>query len=320
MAKYRVIVTDNRHGNYNIEEEILRSCDAELIIENCVSNEDVITACQGVDGVLLDLSPMPAEVIKNIKGVRVISRYGVGYDNVDAAACTAEGIYLANVPDYCEEDVSDMALAHLFCSLRQVASRDSKIRRGDWNLYREKSFRLKGKTLSLLGYGRIARCLHRKTNSFGLKEVLVYDPYVEVSLIEKAGGRAVGLEEALRLGDIISLHMPVTEETTEIINSKTLSLMKKTAILINTSRGDLVEHKALVDTLKNEGIAFAGLDTHHQEPLPQEDPLLTLDNCVLTDHTGFNTREGVTELKTKAALNVKDVLTGGVPKYWINRF
>lgn len=320
MMKYKVFVSDNRHGDYSIEKDILKECNAEIIIENCDTEEDVIKKCGDADGILLDMAPMTARVVESLEKCRIVSRYGVGYDNVDIQACTKRKIYVSNVPDYCEEDVSDLALAHLFACARAVVLKDRFIREGKWNLGRENIFRIKGKTLSLLGFGRIAKCLHRKVSGLGLKEVLVNDPYLTREEIEKTGARKVDFETALKNADFISLHMPLTSETEGIIDKKAFSIMKKTAILINTSRGPLVDEKALIEALENKRIAFAGLDTHNVEPLPQDSPLKRLNNSVLTDHTGFNTQEAIVELKTKAAFNIKDVFEGREPKYWINKF
>lgn len=320
MAKYKVVVSDNRHGDYSIETGILKKCDAQVVVENCMTEEDMMEKCEDADGILLDMAPMSKKVAGVLEKCKIVSRYGVGYDNVDIEACTKKRIYVSNVPDYCKEDVSDLALAHLLACIRGVATKDRKIREGGWNLGRENVFRIKGKTLALLGFGRISRCLFKKISGFELKEVLVYDPYLGKEVIEQTGAKKVDFETALKQADYISLHMPLTSETRGIIDKKAFSIMKKTAILINTSRGPLIDDEALIDALKNKKIAFAGLDTYNIEPLPGDSPLKKLDNCVLTDHTGFNTQEAIIELKTKAACNVRDVLEGREPKYWINKF
>jgi D-3-phosphoglycerate dehydrogenase len=320
MAKYKVVVSDNRHGDYSIEKDILKKCDAAVIVENCVTEEDMIKKCKDADGVLLNMAPMSKRVVESLEKCKIVSRYGVGYDNVDIEACTKRKIYVSNVPDYCEEDVSDLALAHLFACVRGIVAKDRQIREGKWNLGRENVFRIKGKTLALLGFGRIARCLFRKISGFGLKEVLVYDPYLSKEIIEQTGAKKVDFETALKQADYISVHMPLTSETRGLIDKKAFSIMKKTAILINTSRGPLIDDEALIEALENKRIAFAGLDTHSIEPLPQDSPLKRLDNCVLTDHTGFNTQEAIVELKTKAACNIKNVFEGKELKYWINKF
>ncbi len=320
MSNFRVIVTDDRHGEYSIEKDILTECGAELEIFDCRTEEDVLEACRGADGVLLNLAPMSKDVIKKLDTVRVISRYGVGYDNVDPAACTAKGIYLANVPDYCFEDVSDLAVAHIFASLRQLSFRDRLIRNGDWNIGRKNNTRIRGKVLAIIGYGRSGRCLHRKMSAMGLSRVLVYDPYVHEEEIKINQGEPADFATAVTEADIISIHVPLSTETLGLFSEKEFRMMKPGAIIINTSRGGIIEHQSLVEALSENRIAFAGLDTHHIEPLPGDDPLLQLSNCVLSDHCGYNTEEGFVELKSKAAKNIVKVLTGGVPDYWLNPF
>lgn len=316
---FKVVVSDKRHADYSIEEKILKECGADLVVLNCTTEKEMIENCSDADGVLLDMAPMTRDVVKAMSKCKVVSRYGVGFDNVDVQACTEKGICVANVPDYCCDDVSEMALALLFACQRQVCLRDRKIREGLWNLQFQNTFRIKGKVLSLIGFGRISRALAQKVSGFEFKEILVFDPYIDEEVISRAGGRKVSFEEALSQGDYISLHMPVTNETRGMINEKAFELMKHTAILINTSRGPLIKDDALISALKNKRIAFAGLDTHNIEPLPADSELLKLENCVLTDHAAYNTREAVEELKRKAALNIKAVLEGNKAPYCINK-
>jgi D-3-phosphoglycerate dehydrogenase len=320
MAKYKVVVSDNRHGDYSIEADVLKPVDAEVVIEDCSTVEEMIIACRDADGVLLDQAPMPAKVIENMTKCKVVSRYGVGYDNVDVEACTKKKIYVANVPDYCMEDVSDHAMALFFSCVRRITLRDKQVRQGGWNMDRSGIFRIKDKVFALIGFGNISRCLMRKLSGLGLKKVLVYDPYVSKEIIEALGAQKADLEMALAQADYISLHVPVTPETKGIINKKAFSLMKNSAILINTARGPLIEEEALIDALSNGKIAFAGLDTHNKEPLPGDNPLLKMDNCILTDHVGFYSDESMKELHTKIAQNIRAVLEGGKPIYPVNNF
>ncbi len=318
MAKYKVVLTDARHASYDIEKEILEKADAELVICNCATEQEVIEACKDADGILLDMAPMNAACIAGLKKCKVINRYGVGYDNVDVEAATAKGIQVCNVPDYCALDVSDHALALLMSCLRQTALRDRLVRQGQWNIQSGASRRLQGKTLGIMGAGRIARELVKKTSGFEFAQVLAYDPYVPAEALAEIGIKKATFEEVLKESDFISLHMPVTPDTTGMINEEAIALMKPSAILINTGRGPLVDDKALVKALKENRIAFAGLDTHCAEPLPSDSPYIGLDNVVLTDHTAYNTAEGVVELKTKSAQNVADVLSGKEVKYPVN--
>ena len=318
MAKYKVYVSDGRHDHYDIERKMLEAIDAELIIRNCATEEDIIANCADADGILLDLAPMTRKAVEGLTRCKVINRYGVGYDNVDVPACTEKGIQVTNVPDYCAEDVSDHAMALMFSCMRHVSLRDRKIRQGEWNISGV-SFRMKGKVLGVLGFGRIARALVSKCSGLGFSKILVYDPYVPAEAFAPYGAQKAELEEVLAQCDLLSLHMPVTPQTTGMINADTLALMKPTAILVNTGRGPLVNDAALIDALKNHQTLAAGLDTHCVEPLPADSEYLKLDNVVLTDHTAYSTMEAVEELKTKAAQNIINALTGVAPVYPVNK-
>ena len=317
MSKYLVCVSDQRHASYDVERTILSQIDAELRLCSCETAEDITKQCVDADAVLLDLAPMTAEAIAGLKRCKVINRYGVGYENVDLDAATSAGIQVTYVPDYCMEDVSDHALALMLSCLRHIPMRDRRVREGAWNL-QGASFRLAGKTLGVIGAGRIARALIRKISGFGFREVVAYDPYISAEDLAKIGVRKVELDELLAVSDFVSLHLHANAETNGIINKDTLSKMKETTILINVSRGPLVNDDDLLDALRNHRILAAGLDTHNHEPLGKDSPFCALDNVVLTDHTAYSTAEGVEELKRKSAQNIVDVLTGNAPKYPIN--
>ena len=273
MAKYLVCVSDERHASYEIERAILEKAGAELKLCHCESAADIAAQCADADAVLLDLAPMTAEAVAGLRKCKVISRYGVGFENVDLDAATAAGIQVTNVPDYCMEDVSDHALALMLSCLRHIPLRDREVREGKWNIQAD-SFRLKGKTLGVIGAGRIARALIRKVSGFGFAEVVAYDPYISAEQLAEIGVRKVEKEELFRISDIISLHLHANAETN-------------------------------------------GMICNH-EPLGAQSPFCQLDNVVLTDHTAYSTAEGVTELKTKAAQNVVDVLEGRTPRYPVN--
>lgn len=317
MAKYTVCVSDQRHADYEIERRMIEADGGALKLCHCETGSDLALQCGGADAVLLDLAPMTAEAIAGLGCCKIISRYGVGFENVDLDAATRAGIQVTNVPDYCMEDVSDHALALMLSCLRHIPMRDRKVRQGAWNL-QGTSFRLKGRTLGVIGAGRIARALIRKVSGFDLKEVVAYDPFLSAEELAGIGVRKVELAELLAISDIVSLHLHANAETSGIINRDTLAQMKPTAILINVSRGPLVKDGDLLEALENHRILAAGLDTHNHEPLGADDPFCKLDNVVLTDHTAYSTMEGVAELKTKAAQNVIDALAGRVPTYPVN--
>jgi D-3-phosphoglycerate dehydrogenase len=319
MVEFKVVVTDDRYKNYDEEKKVLDKIGAELVIANCRTEGEVAEICWDADAILCNLAPMSAEVIEKLDKCKVISRYGVGYDNVDVKACTEKGIYLTNVPDYCAEEVSDHALALLMSCARKVARRDAQVRRGLWNIgCGDPIYRIAGKTFAFLGFGMIGRCLYRKIKGLNFSRILIFDPYLDEKAVKSYGAEKTDFETALKEADFISLHMPLNEKTESIINREAISMLKKTAIIINTSRGPLIDEKALIDALREGRINYAGLDVHCKEPLDGDNPLMNLENCVLTDHVGWYSEESMNELKRKAAENVSDVLSGREPKYKVN--
>lgn len=319
MGRFKVVMTDDRHKTYDEEIEVLKSIDAQVKIANCITEEEVIEACRDADGIMVNLAPMGAKVIENLEKCKVVARYGVGYDNVDVEACTKKGIYVTNVTDYCTEEVSDHALALLLACTRKVARRDAQVRQGKWNIGgADPIYRMAGKVFTFLGYGMIARTLHRKIKGFNFSKVLVYDPFVNEDTIKLAGAEKVDWDSALSEGDYISIHMPLNNNTRDIINTEAFSKMKKGGIIVNTSRGPVINEDALIEALRSGQINSAGLDVHNKEPLDKDSPLFQIENCVLTDHVGWYSEESVSELKRKVAENVKDVLLGNKPKYLVN--
>lgn len=314
MGEFHVYVTDQRQPSFEIERRILKEANADLTLCSCVTEDDIIRECADADAIMLDLAPMTGRAIRTLKKCRVISRYGVGVDNVDLAAAKECGIQVCNVPDYCMEDVSDHALALLFACLRNVVLRDREIRKGNWNIV-SRGARVRGKTLGVIGAGRIARVLVRKLRGFELREVVAYDPFLTAEQLEGLGMRKVEFDELLAVSDFVSLHLNLTDETRNIIDAEALSKMKETAILINVSRGGLVDPDALLSALENHTILCAGLDTHAVEPVPRDSRFMALDNIVMTDHAAYNTVEGVAELKEKSARNIAAVLQGKKPPY-----
>lgn len=320
MAKFKVVMTDDRHKTYEEEKQVLESIGAEVVIANLNTLQEVIDECKDADGVMCNLAPMPAEVIEKLEKCKVISRYGVGYDNVDVAACTKKGIYLANVPDYCAEEVSDQALALMMACARKVARRDAQVRAGMWNIGKaDPIYRITGKTFTFLGFGMIGKTLYRKIQGLNFARVLIYDPYIDAQTIQSMGAEKAEWEEALREGDFISIHIPLNDKTRGIINDAAFDLMKPTVIIINTSRGPVIDEKALINALTTKKINSAGLDVHTKEPLDKDSPLMEIENCVLTDHVGWYSEEAMSELKRKVAENVRDVLLYGKPKYPVNK-
>jgi len=319
MSKYQVIVTDDRFGSYKEEEEVLGEIDAVLEVYNCQNRRECIEATRYADGVIVNLFPLTYEIISEMRNCKVISRYGVGYDNVDVKAATKAGIWVTRVPDYATEDVSDHALALLLGCIRKISYKDREIRRGKWDLHKEQPvYRIKDKILGLIGYGAIARALKRKVSGLGLAKVLVFDPFLDSSIIEKDGGVPVDFITLIKESNYISIHVPLNDNTKHMIGDNEISKMKKSAILINTSRGAIVKESAICKALQSGDIGYAGLDVFENEPLQVDNQLLKLNNVILSDHAGWYSEESIVELKRKAAKNIVEVLSGFNPTYPVN--
>jgi D-3-phosphoglycerate dehydrogenase len=317
-VSYRVAIIDDRFGAYEEEESILGPI-ATLEVTRSTDPGDIAAGVRDADAVIVNLEPVPRSTIEGMRRCKIICRYGVGYDNVDIAAATECGIWVARVPDYGIEDVSDHALGLFLACVRKIPYTDRGIRDGGWGFRRNRpSYRIRGKTFGLLGYGAIARALHRKLSGLGLARVLAHDPYVDAAEMRAAGAEPAGVDELLAASDYVSIHAPLTPETRGMIDQARLAAMKPTAIIVNTARGGIIDESALADALRAGRIGYAALDVFETEPLAADSPLRELDTVILTDHHAYYTEESVVELKTKAAQRVRTVLEGGVPEAALN--
>ncbi len=318
MARFKVVVTDLGYLTYRYEREQVEAIGGELLTFDCKTEDEVIKATRDADGVLNRAVHITPRVVDNMQRCKVIARYGVGVDNVDVEACTKKGICVANVPDYCWEEVSDQALALLLACARKVVSHDRRTRKGEWDIgSRDPIHRIAGKTLGLLGLGHIARVVVRKAKGFSLR-MIAYDPFVSKEMADQLGVELVDFERLLAESDFLSIHVPLNEETRHMIGEEQFKRMRSSAVLINTSRGPIVDEKALVKALREDWIASAGVDVYEQEPPAKDNPLFALENAVVTDHAAWYSEESIVELQTKAAAEVCRVLVGEWPKSLVN--
>jgi D-3-phosphoglycerate dehydrogenase len=318
QGKFKVAATNAHLLPLTVEREILAEVRAEVIPSRSLTEEEVIEAAQDADAILHAVSPLTPRVLEELKRCLVISNYGIGVDTVDVQAATQEGIISANVPDFCFDEVSDTAMSLILAVTRKVVLLSNSVKRGIWD--RSLAFpihKFRGQTLGLLAFGNIPRTLVPKAKAFGF-QIIAYDPHVSQQVADPYGVKMVDLPTLLKESDILSIHAPLTPKTHHIIGEQELRQMKKSAFLINTGRGPVVDGKALYRALKEGWIAGAGLDVLEKEPPDRDDPLLALDNVVFTPHYASYTEEAYLELRTKAAQNVASVLRGEWPKYFVN--
>lgn len=313
-----VAVTDYVFPSLEPERAVLEPLGVELRPGQCRSEEETIELTRGADAVLNCYAKMTARVIEKLNRCKIIARYGIGVDNVDLAAATRAGILVTNVPDYCVDEVSDHALALMLAMARQIVPAEGAVRAGRWDVVAHAGIRrLRGQKLGLLGWGKIARAVGSKVQPLGMK-VLAYDPYVEPELIIRHGAEAVSLDTLLAEADVISIHVPLSQDTRNLIGPRELSRMKPAAFLINTSRGGIVDEQALATALKEGRLGGAALDVLSSEPPPPDHPIRQAPNIILTPHLAFYSRESVIELQTKAAEEVARALKGAPPRSPVN--
>ena len=314
-ADRHVIVVGPGYDHYRTEEAVLRPYGVAPIARIDPDDPAFETHLGRADAILVRDTPITAATIEGAPRLRVIARYGIGVDNVDLEAARARRVFVANVPDYGAEDVSDHALALYLALQRRVVTRDRAVRQGAWNVGQAEPMQRTGTLrFGLIGYGRIARAFHRKIVALGVHEVLVHDPVLE----EAPTGTALAeLATIASDCDVVSLHAPLTEATRHLVDSDFLARMRPGAILLNTARGGLVDEAALVEAVQG-GRIRAGLDVFQVEPPAADHPLFALDGVVLSDHTAWYSETSVHELQSGAAREIARVFAGEPPISWVN--
>lgn len=318
MAKWRVLVTDYTWESTEPEGEVLARVGAELVIAETGSEEELARLASDVDAILFCFAQVPGAVLRAGPRLQVAGRYGIGVDNIDIAEASRLGILVTNVPSYCLDEVSDHAMALLLACARKTAVYDSAVKQGNWSLHSGVPIhRLRGKTLGLLGFGKIGQTLSEKARGFGLR-LIAHDPFVSPARVEGFGVQPVDLDFLFSQSDYLSVHAPLNAQTQGLINEQRLRQMKETALLINTSRGQIIDEAALVRALQEGWISGAGLDVFSEERLPPDHPLLQSPKVVATPHVAFYSEESLTDLQRQAAENVALVLSGRKPSSILN--
>jgi D-3-phosphoglycerate dehydrogenase len=319
---FKVIV---RIGSVEGIEKDLAGIDAQLFRMRLGSEDDIISCAHDADAVIVGaVESYTRKVIEALRECKIISRVGIGCDNIDLEAATEQGIPVAYVPDASVAEVSDHAMALILACSRKLVRIDRAVKKGAWETgrrdiiqIRSPMFRLGNQTLGLVGMGRIGAALAGKANAFGMK-VLVYDPYLKVESVRKLQAELVAFDRLLRESDFVSLHAPLTEDTKHLFGAEEFKKMKPTAYLINTSRGGLIDEQALFTSLSNGMISGAGLDVTDPEPPQKDNPLLQLENVIMTGHTAYYSEDSNIELRQRSAEAVVWALQGKWPRILAN--
>lgn len=291
--------------------------------EKAPSKKEIIKNVKDKDGILCVLSDtIDGEVINSGERLKVISSYSVGYDHIDVDVATKRGIYVTYTPEVLTETTADLAFALMMTVARRVVEGDKLVRRGKWKDAWYYDFMLgndlHGKNLGIIGMGRIGSALARRASGFKMKVLYHNRNRLPLDREKELDVEYRGLNDLLRESDFVSIHVSLSDDTYHLIDEKKLRLMKTNAYLINTSRGSVIDEKALAKALKQKWIAGAALDVFEKEPIPKDNQLLKLDNVVLVPHIGSASRETRDKMAEVAAINLLNVLKGEKPIYLVN--
>jgi len=326
---FRVVVTFYVPGAIPTYDELLTKLGAEVEKTFCTTEDELISACSEADAVIavgIRITPgyvFSPRVIENLNKCRLIALTSIGYDNVDIAAATEKAVCVANVPYYCLEEVSDHAMALILACARRFYQLLPDIKSGKWSTQADylsalkPLHRLSGQTLGLIGFGNIARTLVPKAKAFGFR-IIAYAPHVPRILFKTFEVESVELDQLLKESDFVSMHTALTPETKHMMGLGQFKRMKPTAYFINTARGELVDEKALYTALSEGLIAGAGLDVLESEPPSRDNPLLKLDNVLITGHFAYYSEESREELFMWPWEEVARVLQGEWPQGLVN--
>ncbi len=310
----KILITDYDFPDLDLEKSLYRDAGIEVATAQCRSSADVIAASAGCQGLLVQYAAVDGAVFKARPEIRVVSRYGAGFDTINIDDAKTHGVWVGNSPDYGVGEVATHAFAMMLSLLRHIAFYDRDVKAGKWHFTSAgKLRRVSDMTIGILGLGRIGkRMAHISRNSF--KRVIACDPYI-IDGDFPAYVERVNLPELFAQSDAISLHVPLNAETRGIANKKTLGLMKPGSVLVNTSRGPVVDIEALLDTLDDGRLDGAALDVLPNEPPSAQSRIVQHPRVLLSPHAAFYSSVAEKELRRKAAQNLIDWAASGIPSY-----
>lgn len=279
-----------------------------------LNNKEMSVLIEDVDGIIIGIDDLNTGIIKQASNLKVISKYGVGVDNIDIEAATTQGIVVTNTPKANIDAVADLTFALMLALARRIPEANRETKAGNWKKFIGTS--VWRKKLGVIGLGKIGRQVVKRARGFEM-EILCYDIIQDEEFARQFGVRYVDLETLLKESDYITIHTPLNNATKGMIGYKELEMINENAFLINTSRGGIIDEKALYDALKNNKIKGAALDAYEKEP-PEKSPLVELKNIIMTSHNGAYTKEAINNMGIQAAQNLIDVLEGREPENRVN--
>ncbi len=319
MAK--IVVTDTDLGDFKYEEKEIQANGIDFAgymgDENRKPNA-LIEHLKEADGAITSYGQFTAEVFKNLPQLKVVAKTGTGVDNIDIKAATANNTAVCNVVGYGTEVVSDHAIALALCSLRRINALDADMRSGNWGFLQERPLgQTSGRIFGVAGFGHIGHAVAKKANGLGFK-VLVWDRSLKPGTVTDEGFQCVSLDDIISNSDVLSMHCALTKDTYHLIDASRIAKMKEDAILINTSRGSVVDTSALAQALQEGHLWGAGLDVFEEEPIDPNDPICKAPRTVLTPHAAYYSEESAKELRCRCTAYAINVVLGKQPENCVN--
>jgi D-3-phosphoglycerate dehydrogenase len=297
----------------------LRERGHEIKMGSGITAEAIATDVVDCDAILARTAPFPAKVLEAGKKLKVISRHGVGYDNIDVARATELGIWVTFAPESNANTVAEHTIGCILTLARNFIQLDRETRAGNWGI-RDKLLGadLAGKVLGIVGLGKIGRRVAQKASHGLAMKVVAYDPFLRQEQMAEFATPVMSMDDVFSVADFVTLHIPGGASTRGVVGKKMFALMKKTAFFINASRGDVVAEADLIEALRNGAIAGAAIDVYEKEPLQKDNPLMSMSNVLLTPHNASQTRECMIRMALHAAQGIDEVLSGKRPTWPVN--
>lgn len=311
MSHQRVLITDHPWPGIEIEQRLLSPYGIEIVDAPNGEEETLARLAKNVVAIATCWAKVTPKVIEAATNCQIVCRLGIGLDNIHIPTATAKGMLVTNIPDYCVEEVADHALGLLLAISRNIGFYHHRTKQGEYDLKAGPTmYRLRGRTLGLLGFGRIGHEMYARAKACGLNVIASTPSQSDYG----TGCKMVSLEELLETSDYLSIHAPLTEHSRHILNSDSLARTKKGVVIINTSRGPLIDTAALWDAIQSGHVAGAGLDVFEPEPPDLNDPIYRDERVVVTPHAAFVSEESLVEMRERVAKQIIAVLTGEIPE------
>lgn len=318
----KAIVVDSEISDgldFSIQKKIFEKAGITYVMENCASEQEVIDRCSDADALLNIFQPITPRIMDSCPNLKVCLRFGIGYDSIDVEAATQRGIYVCNSPTHCLDEVATHTMALILAMERKIVRYNDALREGKWILNPgPKPHRLSVQTLGLIGFGNIAQRTADFAAPFGFR-MIAYDPFLPESVFAGKKVEQVSFEELLSRSDVISIHTPLNEHTVHLIDKDTIAKMKDGVMLVNTSRGPIVNLEDLLNALKTEKIGYAALDVMETEPEPDVSKVFEMkDKIIATPHVAYNSQEAEETMMAVLADTAVTILNGGKTSNIVN--